>query len=72
MIIMTWFEEVRNDPTRQANDYELLEQIQTKLKRQLGLFNREDRPAVPFPDAEYESSEINRYLSKVGIDPGNK
>lgn len=68
MIIMTWFEEVRNDPARQANDYELLDHLQTKLKRQLGLLGREDRPALAAHDTEHGCPSMKKYLARVGSD----
>lgn len=70
MIIMTSFEEVRNDPQRQANEYELIDHLKMKIKRSFGIFERSDCAPVAVEDRDVVCAAAKKYLAKVCHIPG--
>ncbi|KAK6019650.1 hypothetical protein OSTOST_14708 [Ostertagia ostertagi] len=67
MIVLYEFEQVRNDSSRQTNEYEILEHIHSKIMRTFGLYRRQDMPAYYVPDTLKDSHLLNTLVSKTDL-----
>ncbi|VDL79797.1 unnamed protein product [Nippostrongylus brasiliensis] len=67
MIILFEFERVRNDSSRQTNEYELLDHIQTKISRSVGLYSRQNLPACYVQDTLKDAKLLNALEAKADL-----
>ncbi|PAV64070.1 hypothetical protein WR25_01924 [Diploscapter pachys] len=67
MIIMHEFEQVRNDSSRQTNDYEIIEHVQSKIMRKLGLLERSDLQPRGLADSQKDYRNLEMLLAKVNL-----
>ncbi|CAJ0603330.1 unnamed protein product [Cylicocyclus nassatus] len=67
MIILFEFEEVRNDSSRQTNTYDILDHIQTKILRSMGMFGRENMPACYVQDSMKDYEMLNTLQAKAEL-----
>nr|CDJ83689.1 Lipoxygenase and Polycystin cation channel domain containing protein [Haemonchus contortus] len=67
MIVLYEFKQVRCDSSRQTNEYEILEHIQTKIMRSVGLYGRHNMPACCVPDTLKDAELLNTLVSKTDL-----
>ncbi|RCN45467.1 hypothetical protein ANCCAN_08544, partial [Ancylostoma caninum] len=67
MIVMYEFEQVRNDSSRQTNQYEIIDHIQTKVLRSIGLYGRENVPACYVRDSMKDYELLNTLSAKADL-----
>ncbi|EPB71580.1 hypothetical protein ANCCEY_09333 [Ancylostoma ceylanicum] len=65
MIVMYEFEQVRNDSSRQTNQYEIIDHIQTKVLRSIGMYGRENVPACYVRDSMKDYELLTTLTAKV-------
>ncbi|KAK6750642.1 hypothetical protein RB195_002551 [Necator americanus] len=67
MIVLFEFEQVRNDSSRQTNEYELIDHIQTKLLHSVGMYGRENLPACYVPDTLKDCKHLEILTAKTEL-----
>ncbi|KAK5975249.1 Transporter cation channel family protein [Trichostrongylus colubriformis] len=67
MIVLYEFKEVRTDSSRQTNEYEIIEHIQSKVMRSFGLYGRRNAPACYVPDTLKDSKLLKTLEAKADL-----
>ncbi|EYB83031.1 hypothetical protein Y032_0345g3127 [Ancylostoma ceylanicum] len=67
MIVMYEFEQVRNDSSRQTNQYEIIDHIQTKVLRSIGMYGRENVPACYVRDSMKDYELLTTLTAKADL-----